>query len=81
VSTDRRHEGLTLFLLIFSQTTLNSLPRTKLGSVIVRRPKTRMGIVISRPKNERGVISPYPTVDMAGGTHTYDQATRRYIGG
>ena len=56
---------------------LNSLPKTKLGSVIVRRPKTRMGIVISLPKNERGVISPYPTVDIAASIQSGDGEANR----
>lgn len=30
-----------------------------------KSPKTRRGIVTSLPKNERGVISPYPTVVIA----------------
>lgn len=50
---------------IFSQTRLNSRPRTKLGSVINRRPNMRMGTVMSRPRKDRGVISPYPTVVIA----------------
>ena len=29
------------------------------------RPNTRRGRVISLPKNDRGVISPYPTVVIA----------------
>jgi uncharacterized OB-fold protein len=34
--------------------------------VIRRSPKTNIGNVMRRPRKERGVISPYPTVVMAG---------------
>lgn len=47
---------------IDSQTILNSLPSTKDGKAISRSPNTSNGTVINRPKNDRGVISPYPTV-------------------
>lgn len=52
-------------LVIFSHTRLNSRPSTKLGRVMSSRPNTRIGSVMSRPRNERGVISPYPTVLIA----------------
>lgn len=48
-----------------SQTMLNSLPSTKVGSAMRSRPNTRRGRVITLPKNDRGVISPYPTVVIA----------------
>ena len=45
-------------VVIFSQTWLNSRPRTKLGRVMSNRPKTTIHSVMSRPRKERGVISP-----------------------
>ena len=58
--TERRwwKRKFTWSFVIFSQTRLNSLPRTKLGSAISSKPNTSNGSVISRPKNDRGVISP-----------------------
>ena len=50
---------------MISQTALNSLPSTNVGNAIKRSPNTRRGIVIICPKNDRGVISPYPTVVIA----------------
>lgn len=50
---------------MISQTALNSLPRTNVGNAIRRSPNTRRGIVMICPKNDRGVMSPYPTVVIA----------------
>lgn len=52
---------------MISQTTLNSLPNTNVGKAIRRSPNTNRGIVMICPKNDRGVISPYPTVVIAIG--------------
>ena len=72
---------LTSLRVIFSQTTLNSRPSTKLGRVIRRRPNIRIGTVIRRPRKERGVISPYPTVVIAIKTRHYRKVVdiREYL--
>ena len=57
--------GLTCASSMNSQTMLNSLPSTKVGNAMRSRPNTRRGRVITLPRNDLGVISPYPTVVIA----------------
>ena len=67
---------LTCSALNLAQTRLNSRPSTKLGSVINSSPNTRMGSVIRRPRNDLGVISPYPTVVIAVGQVSVSKRSR-----